>query len=77
MGTVQMWKDFTPHFGDKRAGCCIMITHCLPLSFSAGYFLTKKEYDCHPLPTLLFSVSPIEDKTEKATILTRLRWNRR
>jgi hypothetical protein len=33
---IKMCKDFTPNFGDKKTGCCIMSTHRLML-----YFLIK------------------------------------
>jgi hypothetical protein len=36
----------------------------------------QKQHDCHHPPTLLFSVSLIEDKTERPAILTQLRWSR-
>jgi hypothetical protein len=34
-------KDFTPSFGDKSAGCCIMTSHRLTLPFSPGIFDQK------------------------------------
>jgi hypothetical protein len=56
---VKMCEDFAPNFGDKRTSCC-MTTHRLTLPFSL-----KKQHDCRPPPTLLFSVSSTEVKTER------------
>jgi hypothetical protein len=61
---MKMWKDFTPNFGDKRTGWCIMTTHLLTLPFPPGSFLTKTIWLSSPL-TLLFSASLIDDKTER------------
>jgi hypothetical protein len=63
-----MCEDFTLNFGDKRTGCCILTTHHLALPFSPGNFSSKTI--THPPPTVLgplqhFSVSLIEDKTER------------
>jgi hypothetical protein len=50
--------------------------HCsLILPFSPGNFLPKQLY-CHPPPTILYSVSLIEDKTEGPQFFTQLRWER-
>jgi hypothetical protein len=35
------------------------LSNCL---FHQGIFDQKKKHDCHPTPTLLFSIFPIEDK---------------
>jgi hypothetical protein len=35
------------------------------ISFYTAEFLTKNQHDYRPQPTLVFSVSPIEDKTER------------
>jgi hypothetical protein len=34
-------EDFSPIFGNKRTGFCIMTTHRLTLPFSPGHFLPK------------------------------------
>jgi hypothetical protein len=60
---MQMCEDFSLNFGDKGTGCCIMTTHRLTLPFSPENF-RPKEQDCRSPPTLLFSLSPIEDKAE-------------
>jgi hypothetical protein len=41
-------------------------------SFFTREFLTKNQRDCHPPPTLLFSVSLIEDKTQRPLFLHNL-----
>jgi hypothetical protein len=62
---MKMCEDFTLNFADQRTGCCIMTMNCLTLPFSpATYYQKKKKRDCHPPPTLPFSVLPIEDKTK-------------
>jgi hypothetical protein len=60
-----MCEDFVPKFGDKRTGSCITTMHRVTLShfFHQGIF-DQKQHDCRQLPTLLFSIPPIEDKTE-------------
>jgi hypothetical protein len=58
---MKMCKDFTPNFGDERNGSFITTTYHLTLPFSPGNFY-QKHLDCRPPRTLLFSVSPIEDK---------------
>jgi hypothetical protein len=40
-----------------------MTVHHLTLLFSPGILLLE-QHDCHPPVTLLFSFSPIEDKTD-------------
>jgi hypothetical protein len=55
---VKVCKDFAPNFGDKRTGCCITTTHRLTLAFSP--------------PALLFSLSMIEDKTERQSFWKNL-----
>jgi hypothetical protein len=60
-----MCEDIAPHFGDKRMGCCIMTMHHLTLLFPPGNFLPKTiNMIAIPHP-LYFSVSLIEDKTER------------
>jgi hypothetical protein len=59
---VKMCEDFAENFGDKRTSSCIATTHRLTLPFSSGNF-DQKQHEYRPLPTLLFSDSPIEDKT--------------
>jgi hypothetical protein len=44
-------------------------------SFFTREFCDQKQYDCHPPPTLIFSVSPNEDKTERP--LFGLNWGDR
>jgi hypothetical protein len=61
---VKICEDFAPNFGDKRTGCCITTTHRLTFSFPSGNILPKPTRLSSP-PTLLFSVSAIEDKTER------------
>jgi hypothetical protein len=60
----KMCEDFSPNFGDKRTGCCIMTTYRITLPFSPVSFLPKTTWLLSPY-TLLFSVPLIEDKTEK------------
>jgi hypothetical protein len=60
---IKMCEDFAPNFGGKRSGCCITTTHHLTLPFSPGNFGPEITLLSSP-PTILFSVSPIEDKTE-------------
>jgi hypothetical protein len=62
-----MCEDFAPNFGNEKTGCCIMTMHRLTLPFSPGNFSPKT--DCHPHPPY-FSVSPIEDTTERQTFDT-------
>jgi hypothetical protein len=38
-GCVEMWKEFSPKFGDEEIGCCMMKTH----QFSLGDFNEKKK----------------------------------
>jgi hypothetical protein len=47
---MKMCKDFTPNFGGRRTGCCIMTTHHLALPFSPGNFLLKNNMNVvhHP-----------------------------
>jgi hypothetical protein len=61
---MNMWEDFTPKCGDRRTGCCMKTVHHLTLLFFTRDFLPK-HHDCHPPATLLFTVSPIEDKSER------------
>jgi hypothetical protein len=60
----KMCKHFIPNFGDRRTGCCIMTTHHITLPFSPEISY-QKQLHCHHQPTLLFSVSLIEDQTER------------
>jgi hypothetical protein len=60
-----MCEDFFSNFGDKRIGCCITTTHRLTFPFSTGTISDQKQDDCCLPPSLLFSVSTIEDKTER------------
>jgi hypothetical protein len=57
-------EDFTPNFGDRWNGCCITTAHRLTISFYQGFF-NQKQHDCRHPPTLLLSVSQIDDKTER------------
>jgi hypothetical protein len=41
-----------------------MTAHCHTLPFHKGLF-DQKQHDCRPPPSLLFSVSLIEDKTKR------------
>jgi hypothetical protein len=59
-----------PNFGDKRTGCYIMTAHRLTLPFSPGNFFIKNYMTVVYSPDLAlydFSVSPIQDKTERPT----------
>jgi hypothetical protein len=56
---VKMCEDFIPNFGDKRTHCCIPTMHYFTLPFSQK--TTWLSSPTHPT----FSVSPIEDKTER------------
>jgi hypothetical protein len=64
-GCVKMCENFTLNFGNKSTGCCITTTLCLTLPFPTGIFFTENNMAVVPPPTLLFSVSPIEVKTER------------
>jgi hypothetical protein len=61
---IKMCEDFTPNFGNKRTGCCIMtkLRHTLP--FPQGNFFTKNNKNIILYPPYFF-VSLIEDKTER------------
>jgi hypothetical protein len=63
---VNICEIFAPppplNFGDKSTGCCITTKH--HLTFITRDFFDQQQHDCRPPLTLLFSVSPIEDKTE-------------
>jgi hypothetical protein len=61
---VKMSEDFAPNFWHKRTGCWIMTTYHLTLSFSPWNFLPKNNMTVIPHPPY-FSVSVIEDKTER------------
>jgi hypothetical protein len=63
-GCVKICKDFTPNFGDKRTGCCIMKTHPLTLPFRPGNFWPKITWlsspthpTCLTWPLMTFSVT--------------------
>jgi hypothetical protein len=60
---MRMCEDFTPNFGDKT-GCCIMTTHHLTLPFSPTNFWPKATWLSFLHPPY-FSVTPVEDKTER------------
>jgi hypothetical protein len=47
---VKMHEDFTPNFGNKRTGCCIMTMHRLTLPFSSGNFFTRNNMTVIPHP---------------------------
>jgi hypothetical protein len=59
-----MCEDIAPNFGNNRTGCCITTAHRYTLPFSPRNFLPKK-YDCRLPPTLIFSVSQIENRSER------------
>jgi hypothetical protein len=61
---VKIYEDFAKNLGDKITDCCITRKHRLTLSFSPGIFFTKNNMTVLPHPPY-FSVSPIEDKTER------------
>jgi hypothetical protein len=65
---VKICEDFAPNFGDKKTGFCITTTYRLTIPFSKGNFFRKNNLTLIPQPTLLFSVSLIEDKTKKPPI---------
>jgi hypothetical protein len=48
---VKMCEGFTPNFGDKRTGFCIMKTHRLTFTLSPGNFLPKTRLS-RPLHTI-------------------------
>jgi hypothetical protein len=66
--SLNISEDFVPNFDDKRTGCCITTTHRLTLTFSPRSFLLKITRP-PSRTTLLFSVSPIEDKIESPPFL--------
>jgi hypothetical protein len=59
---MKICEDFPSNFGDKRTGCCITTKHLLTIPFSPENFDKKITIVPH---TPYFSVSPIEDKTER------------
>jgi hypothetical protein len=58
---VNMGEYFTTNFSDKRTGCCFTTTLRLTFLFHEGIFYQKRH---DVTPTLLFFVSPIEDKAK-------------
>jgi hypothetical protein len=62
---VKMFEDFTTNFSNIRIGCCTMTKHC-PLS--PENFWPKTTW-LPSSPTLLFSVSPIGNKTGRSPFL--------
>jgi hypothetical protein len=61
---VKICKDFASKFGEKGTGFCITTLLCLTLRSSPRNCCPKATRLSSP-PTLLFSVSPIEDTTER------------
>jgi hypothetical protein len=59
---IKMREDFTLNFDKKRTGSCMMTKHCLTLHLSPGNVSPK---NMKIVPTLLFSIALIEDKTER------------
>jgi hypothetical protein len=60
---LKMFEDFAPNFDDKKTGCYITTTHCLTLLFFTRESFTKNKATV--VPSLLFFVSPIEDKLKR------------
>jgi hypothetical protein len=60
---VKICEDFSPNFGNKISSFCITTMHSLTFGFSPENFWPKQNV-CRPHASY-FSVSPIEDKTEK------------
>jgi hypothetical protein len=60
-----MQEDFALNFGEKITGWCITTTHHITLSFSLHNSFYQKQNDCRSPTTLIFSVSQIEDETER------------
>jgi hypothetical protein len=56
---VKMCEDYAPNFGVKRTGCCVN-TAPSHASFLIREILTRKQNDCRPPPTLLFSVARLK-----------------
>jgi hypothetical protein len=71
---LKMCEDFTPNFGDKRTGCCILTMHCLTLSFSPGNFWPKIVW-LSPPPTPLIWIGPLQLSVSHH-IYMLLRWSR-
>jgi hypothetical protein len=61
---MKMFEDFTKNFGDKRTGCCITTAHRLILPSRQEIF-DQKQHECRPPTIVLYSLSSIEDKTER------------
>jgi hypothetical protein len=61
-------KTSLRNFDDKRTGCWITTTHHLSLPSSPGNFLLKITWLSSPT-TLIFPVSPTEDKIERSPFL--------
>jgi hypothetical protein len=69
---LKMCENLAPNFGDKGTGFCITTTYRLTLPSSLGNFWQKTTWlsssthpTCMTWPLRLFSISPIEDKTER------------
>jgi hypothetical protein len=71
--TPTAWN--APNFGDKRTGCCIMITNYLTLLFFTREFLIKNHDYC-PLTHLTFLCFPDWRYNWTAAILTQLWWRK-
>jgi hypothetical protein len=71
-GDVKTYEDFTPNFGSKRTGYCIMTTYHLTFPSFTREFLNQDNMTVIPHPPYSpdlapcrFSVSPIDDKIER------------
>jgi hypothetical protein len=62
---MKTWEDLTPNCGYKRTGCCMKTKQYHISFFTRGFILPKNSMTVAPPPTPLFSVSLIEDKSER------------
>jgi hypothetical protein len=60
---VKICENFSPNFGDKELAVASR-QRTVSQFLLQQIFFGRKQHDCRPTPTLLFSVSMIEDKSE-------------